>query len=212
MESQMKRRLSYCKSRRPDLTRIRKSAQVVKQRDSVLRMSTKASIAVITLAFIVSIGGARQSWAHKTPAGAKASIAAIAVRICVAWRHSEVPPRELFADRIEITHVPEQPGDPVMLDKDAYLAGQAEALRALKKALKDFHIDVTSTEASPNTFALELVDTGTRTSGNKVFVRISIQYVVTNGVVTALKGGFQDSAERDTLMEVLKDGGYGIKH
>jgi hypothetical protein len=130
--------------------------------------------------------------------------AAIAARISDALRHTDVLPRELLADKIEVRHVPAMPTDPEIVDKKDF--GKQDRA-ALKRAMKDFRMDVISTVPEGNAFTINLVLTGTPSSGNAYSSRLSLRFIVADGVVAGLEAR-QDPAERAMLEKIEREGGY----
>ena len=63
-------------------------------------------------------------------------------------RYPSIPGLALLADKIEVRHVPAMQGDPEIIDKQQF----GSDLPALKRALKDFHMDVVSTALEANAF------------------------------------------------------------
>ena len=146
---------------------------------------------------------ATPAWADST-AIARKDTAAIARRISDALSHTEVLPRELLADKIEVRHVPAMPSDPEVIDKEEF--GKQDRA-ALKSAMKDFRMDVVSTVPEVNAFTVILVLTGTPSRGNGYSSRISLRFIVANGVVTGLEAT-QNPAERAMLEKIEEEGGY----
>src|SRR5258708_2506203 len=105
---------------------------------------------------------------------------------------------------IEIRHVPAIPGDPEIVGKQQF----GGDLPALKKALKDFHMEIVSTVLEANAFTVKLTLVGTRMSGVKYSSPMSLRFIVANGVITGLEAA-QDSAERAMLGEIAAEGGFG---
>jgi hypothetical protein len=130
--------------------------------------------------------------------------AVIAARISDALRRTQVLPRELLADKIEIRHVPAMPLDPEIVDKQDF--GKQDRA-ALKRAMKDFRMDVKSTVPEVNAFTVNLVLSGTPSDGNRYSSRLSLRFIVAQGVVTGLEAT-QDPAERARLEKIEREGGY----
>jgi hypothetical protein len=168
-----------------------------------MRMTIRAKPVLMALELAVAVIIATPVWADST-AIVKNDTAAIAGRISDALSHTEVLPRELLADKIEVRHVPAMPTDPEIIGKKEF--GKQDRA-ALKTAMKDFHMDVISTVPEVNAFTVILVLTGTPSSGNAYSSRISLRFIVSNGVVTGLEAT-QDPAERAMLDKIEEEGGY----
>jgi hypothetical protein len=167
-------------------------------------MTIRAKCVLTLFALATSAIIATPVRADSTSTATKDVTATIAARISDALSHTEVLPRELLADKIEIRHIPAMPADPEVIDKEKF--GKDDRT-ALKKAMKDFHMDVISTIPEVNAFTVILVLTGTPTSGNKYSSRISLRFIVADGVVTGLEAA-QDPAERAMLEKIEEEGGY----
>jgi hypothetical protein len=112
--------------------------------------------------------------------------------------------RDVLANTIEIRHVPAMPGDPEIVGKQHF----GSDLSALKKAMKDFRMDIASTILEADAFTVKLTLVGTRVSGAKYSSAMSLRFIVANGLITGLEAA-QDPAERATLSEIAAEGGFG---
>lgn len=166
-------------------------------------MTIHARPMLMALELAVAVIIAMPAWADTT-ATARKDTAAIAGRISDALSHTEALPRELLADKIEVRHVPAMPSDPEVIDKEEF--GKQDRA-ALKSAMKDFRMDVISTLSEANAFTVILVLTGTPSSGYGYSSRISLRFIVANGVVTGLEAT-QNPAERAMLEKIEEEGGY----
>jgi hypothetical protein len=167
-------------------------------------MTIRAKIALRAVELAIAVLIATPVWAADSTAMATKDTAAIARRISDALRHTEVLPRELLADKIEVRHVPAMPIDPEIVDKEDFGRGDRAAL---KTAMKDFHMDVISTVPEVNAFTVILVLAGTPSSGIAYSSRLSLRFIVAHGVVTGLEAT-QDPAERAMLEKIEEEGGY----
>src|SRR6267142_167139 len=158
-------------------------------------------LASFLIATCTNIGA--QTAVDTAPSAARARITLIATSVSNSLRHSEPLPREILANIIEIRHVPAMPGDPEIVEKLQF----GSDLPALKKALKDFHMDVVSTVLEANAFTVKLTVVGTRTSGVRYSSPMSLRFIVANGVITGLEAA-QDPAERAMLEEIAAVGGF----
>jgi hypothetical protein len=166
-------------------------------------MTNRAKTALRAVELAIAILIATPVWADSTAMATK-DTAAIARRISDALSHTEVLPRELLADKIEVRHIPAMPSDPEVIDKEDF--GKQDRA-ALKSAMKDFRMDVISTVPEVNAFTIILVLTGMPSSGDGYSSRISLRFIVANGVVTGLEAT-QNPAERAMLEKIEEEGGY----
>ena len=164
-------------------------------------MTVRAKPMLTALVLANSIVIAVPAWAD-TPAAPKDDGAAIAARFSDAFKRGEVLPRELLAEKIMVTHVPALPIDPEVAYKKTFGINDRAVL---KKAMKDFHIDVISTVPETNGFTVKIVVKGTPASGKKYSSPITLHFVVANGVVIALQAS-QNPDERTMLAEIEKEG------
>jgi hypothetical protein len=155
------------------------------------------------IAIVLAVPGGVAS-AAGTDSTSSMNPAAIAARVSEAFRHTEPLPRELLADKIEVRHVPAMAVDPEVIDK-AKLGVDDQA--ALKKAMRDFHMDVVSVESDPHGFTVKLVLAGTPASGKQYSSEMSLHFVVKHGVITAFVAT-QDPGERRMLEEIEREGGF----
>ena len=164
-------------------------------------MTIRAKSVLTAVVLANSIVIAIPTWAD-TPATPKDDSAAIAARFSDSFRRDEVLPRDLLADEIIVTHAPALPIDPEVVRKKTF---GIDDRAALKKAMKDFHIDVISTVPETNGFTVKIVVKGTPASGKKYSSPITLHFVVANGVVIALQAS-QNPDERAMLAEIEKEG------
>jgi hypothetical protein len=174
-------------------------------KDTTVKRSMTIHVRPMLMAFELAVAViiATPAWANSTPIAAT-DTAVIAGRISDALSHTEVLPRELLADKIEVRHIPAMPSDPEVIDKEDF--GKQDRA-ALKSAMKDFRMDVISTVPEVNAFTIILVLTGMPSSGDGYSSRISLRFIVANGVVTGLEAT-QNPAERAMLEKIEEEGGY----
>ena len=124
-------------------------------------------------------------------------VSAIASRFSDAMAHTKALPRKDLGATIEIWHVPAVAGDPEIVNKNVF----GSDLPVLKRAMRDFHMDVTSVKVEPDSFTIGLIMRGTPAGGEAYTSRISLRFIVANGVVTGLEAA-QDPLERAVLERI----------
>lgn len=166
-------------------------------------MTTRINVLFVCILIATSSNGAAPIPVDTGASATQIRISLIATSVSNSLRRSEPLPREMLADKIEVRHVPAMQGDPEIIDKQQF----GSDLPALKRALKDFHMDVVSTALEANAFTVKLTLVGTRVSGVRYSSPMSLRFIVADGVITGLDAA-QDPAERALLGEIAAEGEF----
>jgi hypothetical protein len=108
--------------------------------------------------------------------------------------------RDVLADTIEIRHVPAMPGDPEIVGKQHF----GSDLSALKKAMKDFRMDIASTILEADAFTVKLTLVGTRVSGARYSSAMSLRFQMAYQPMAESWAVYDNSGASPQLLERKK--------